>query len=175
MIPTLYDEKETAFTTNGIGKLCDAASCYVTEKDVTFDHHLFHVYVLEGVYSKSQLLATADAGDSMDYEVFGLPVLKLTGSMAGVTKEVTGTRDREAEQADLTRSDEAAAINRKLAALRRNRTLTSSILPTISHMNGIPDWCLSGSKEMCLSVSGNSIMVNTTLHGHISTWLMEKR
>ena len=32
MIPCLYAETETAFTTNGIGKLCDALSCYVTEK-----------------------------------------------------------------------------------------------------------------------------------------------
>lgn len=62
-----------------------------SQKDCSFDHHLFHVYVLEGVYSKSQMLATADAGDSLDYEAFGLPVLKLTGSMTGVTKEVTGT------------------------------------------------------------------------------------
>ena len=32
MIPCLYAETETAFTSNGIGKLCDALSCYVTEK-----------------------------------------------------------------------------------------------------------------------------------------------
>ena len=32
MIPCLYKETETAFTTNGIGKLCDALSCLVTEK-----------------------------------------------------------------------------------------------------------------------------------------------
>ena len=32
MIPCLYTETETTFTTNGIGKLCDALSCYVTEK-----------------------------------------------------------------------------------------------------------------------------------------------
>ena len=64
-----------------------------SQPDLEFDHHVFHVYVLEGVYSKSQLMATADAGDSLDYESFGLPVLKLTGSMTGVTKEVTGTFD----------------------------------------------------------------------------------
>ncbi len=32
MIPTLYTETETAFSSNGIGKLCDALSCYVEEK-----------------------------------------------------------------------------------------------------------------------------------------------
>jgi phage minor structural protein len=32
MIPCLYTETETAFTNNGIGKLCDTLSCIVTEK-----------------------------------------------------------------------------------------------------------------------------------------------
>ena len=32
MIPCLYMETETAFANNGIGKLCDALSCYVMEK-----------------------------------------------------------------------------------------------------------------------------------------------
>lgn len=32
MIPCLYDISETAYTTNGIGKLADCISCYVTEK-----------------------------------------------------------------------------------------------------------------------------------------------
>ena len=32
MIPCLYRETEEQFNTNGIGKLCDAFSCFVTEK-----------------------------------------------------------------------------------------------------------------------------------------------
>lgn len=32
MIPILYETTETAFTTNGIGRLTDAISCYVTEE-----------------------------------------------------------------------------------------------------------------------------------------------
>lgn len=32
MIPCLYSETEEQFSTNGIGKLCDALSCFVTEK-----------------------------------------------------------------------------------------------------------------------------------------------
>ena len=64
-----------------------------SQAERSFDHHLFQVYVIEGVYSKAQMMATADAGNGLDYEAFGLPVLKLTGSMAGVTKEVTGTFD----------------------------------------------------------------------------------
>lgn len=41
------------------------------------------------------------------------------------------TKDREAEQADLTRSNEAAAINRKLASLRRNRSRLRSQLEAL--------------------------------------------
>lgn len=41
------------------------------------------------------------------------------------------SKDREAEQADLSRSDEAAAINRKLAALRRNRSRLKSQLEAL--------------------------------------------
>ena len=32
MIPCLYGPDETLFESNGIGKLCDAISCIVTEK-----------------------------------------------------------------------------------------------------------------------------------------------
>ena len=45
--------------------------------------------------------------------------------------ELVRSKDREAEQADLSRSDEAAAINRKLAALRRNRSRLKSQLEAL--------------------------------------------
>lgn len=45
--------------------------------------------------------------------------------------ELLRTKDREAEQADLSRSNEAAAINRKLAALRRNRSRLQSQLEAL--------------------------------------------
>ena len=57
----------------------------------SFDHHVFHFYVVEGIYGESEMLTESAATDTVDYEAFGLPVLKLTGSMEGVTKEVTGT------------------------------------------------------------------------------------
>lgn len=52
-------------------------------------------------------------------------------SLEAELNELISTRDREAEQADLTRSDEAAAINRKLAALRRNRSRLNSQLQAL--------------------------------------------
>lgn len=45
--------------------------------------------------------------------------------------ELLRSKDREAEQADLSRSNEAAAINRKLAALRRNRSRLKSQLEAL--------------------------------------------
>lgn len=45
--------------------------------------------------------------------------------------ELLRSKDREAEQADLSRSNEAAAINRKLATLRRNRNRLKSQLEAL--------------------------------------------
>lgn len=45
--------------------------------------------------------------------------------------ELLRSKDREAEQADLSRSNEAAAINRKLATLRRNRSRLKSQLEAL--------------------------------------------
>lgn len=58
-----------------------------------FTHHMFHFYVLEGVYGESEMLSEVAAEKEPNYEVYGLPVLKLTGSMDGVAKENSGTFD----------------------------------------------------------------------------------
>lgn len=47
MIPILYEANETAFTTNGIGRLSDAISCTVTE-EVNGAYELKLVYPLDG-------------------------------------------------------------------------------------------------------------------------------
>ena len=69
MIPCLYKETETAFTTNGIGKLCDALSCYVTEKrngayELKMEYPSFGIHaedVVEGniIFAKPSERATA--------------------------------------------------------------------------------------------------------------------
>ena len=51
MIPCLYIEKETAFATNGIGKLCDCLSCYVTEKR-NGSYELKMVYPSDGIHAE---------------------------------------------------------------------------------------------------------------------------
>ena len=51
MIPCLYEEKETTFTTNGIGKLCDCLSCYATEKR-NGSYELKMVYPSDGIHAE---------------------------------------------------------------------------------------------------------------------------
>lgn len=49
MIPILFDKTETAFTSNGIGRLSDALSCIVTEER-NGQHELKMVYPITGVH-----------------------------------------------------------------------------------------------------------------------------
>ena len=49
MIPCLYNQSENLFSTNGIGKLCDAVSCIVTEKR-NGAYELKMTYPLDGLH-----------------------------------------------------------------------------------------------------------------------------
>lgn len=51
MIPCLYDQKETAFAANGIGKLCDAISCSVEEKR-NGSYELKMTYPADGLHAE---------------------------------------------------------------------------------------------------------------------------
>ncbi len=51
MIPCLYHANETEYTTNGIGKLSDCISCFVTEKrNGSFE--LKMTYPAEGIHAE---------------------------------------------------------------------------------------------------------------------------
>ncbi len=52
MIPCLYDISETAYTTNGIGKLADCISCVVTEKR-NGSYELAMEYPADGIHADS--------------------------------------------------------------------------------------------------------------------------
>ena len=52
MIPCLYAEAEMSFTTNGIGKLCDAISCSVTEKR-NGSYELKMTYPSDGLHAET--------------------------------------------------------------------------------------------------------------------------
>ena len=51
MIPCLYEQAETAFVTNGIGKLCDAMSCTVVEKR-NGSYELKMTYPADGIHAQ---------------------------------------------------------------------------------------------------------------------------
>ena len=62
-------------------------------KAMTCENHALHVYVLEGEYSLTDMLAFAQEKEDepeedieFPYESYNLPILKLTGSMKGISK-----------------------------------------------------------------------------------------
>lgn len=75
MIPCLYKSTETAFATNGIGKLADTESCKVTEKrNGSFE--LVMKYPADGIHAGSLtegniiLAKCADAGQSQPFHIY---------------------------------------------------------------------------------------------------------
>lgn len=62
-------------------------------KGMTLEEHILHVYVVEGKLSQTEMLAFAQAKEEepeedigFPYESYNLPLLKLTGSMKGISK-----------------------------------------------------------------------------------------
>lgn len=75
MIPCLYKSTETAFATNGIGKLADTESCKVTEKrNGSFE--LVMKYPADGIHAGSLtegniiLAKCSDAGQSQPFRIY---------------------------------------------------------------------------------------------------------
>ena len=63
-------------------------------KEMTLEDHILHVYVVEGKLSQTDMLAFAQEKEEepeedigFPYESYNLPLLKLTGSMKGISKE----------------------------------------------------------------------------------------
>ena len=59
-------------------------------KEMTLEDHILHVYVVEGKLSQTEMLAFAQEKEEEDisfpFADYNLPLLKLTGSMAGISK-----------------------------------------------------------------------------------------
>ena len=84
MIPCLYTETETAFTTNGIGKLCDASSCYVTEKR-NGSYELKMEYSASGLHAEDLVegnIILAKPSERATYQPFR--IYKITTPLSGV-------------------------------------------------------------------------------------------
>ena len=73
-LPTLYESTETAFTTNGIGRMADAISCVVTEQRNGV-YELEMVYPASGKYANELktdriiLAQPADIGDTQPFRI----------------------------------------------------------------------------------------------------------
>ena len=84
MIPCLYTETETAFTTNGIGKLCDALSCYVTEKR-NGSYELKMTYSASGLHAEDLVegnIILAKPSERATYQPFR--IYKITTPLSGI-------------------------------------------------------------------------------------------
>ena len=84
MIPCLYTETETAFTTNGIGKLCDALSCYVTEKR-NGSYELKMTYSASGLHAEDLVegnIILAKPSERATFQPFR--IYKITTPLSGI-------------------------------------------------------------------------------------------
>lgn len=84
MIPTLYNEAETAFTSNGIGKLTEAISCVVTEER-NGEYELEMEYPVSGKYYseiKKSRIVFAVPSDGKTGQAFR--IYKITKPIGGI-------------------------------------------------------------------------------------------
>ncbi|MCD8147857.1 MAG: phage tail protein [Clostridiales bacterium] len=84
MIPCLYSATETAFTTNGIGKLADCISCVVTEKR-NGSYELAMEYPLDGIHAEDiaeGAIICAKPADNRSSQAFR--IYKITAQMDGI-------------------------------------------------------------------------------------------
>lgn len=80
MIPILYDQNETEFLTNGLGRLSDAISCY-TEETRNGEYALSMVYPLEGIHFADisiGRLILASVGNGQQTQPFRISEIKRT-------------------------------------------------------------------------------------------------
>ena len=84
MIPCLYKETETAFTSNGIGKLCDCISCLVTEKR-NGAYELKMTYPSDGIHAEEIIedrIILARPAERTSYQPFR--IYKITTPLTGI-------------------------------------------------------------------------------------------
>lgn len=83
MIPILYEKGETAFTSNGLGRLSDAVNCHVSEI-LNGEYELSMTYPSEGLHAdllENDRLILAEPEDGMDPEPFR--IYSVTKTMNG--------------------------------------------------------------------------------------------
>lgn len=177
MIPCLYGQTERAFATNGIGKLCDCISCYVTEKR-NGAYELKMVYPAEGLHAEDLVednIILAKPAERSTYQPFR--IYKITTPLTGLLE--IAARHIQYQQNFITVSPFSANGSQAVMAALKSKATTecpfdfwtdidSNAAFTITAPATIRS-CLGGMDGSILDTYGGEYewdMFTTLLHGH---------
>ena len=177
MIPCLYTETETAFTTNGIGKLCDALSCYVTEKR-NGSYELKMTYSASGLHAEDLVegnIILAKPSERATFQPFR--IYKITTPLSGIL-EVAARHIQYQENFITVSPFSAVGSQAAMAALKSHTTtdcpfsfwtdIDSQATFTITSPATVRG-CLGGMDGSMLDTYGGEYewdMYTAMLHGH---------
>jgi len=177
MIPCLYTETETAFTTNGIGKLCDALSCYVTEKrngsyELKMGYPSFGIHAEDVVEGNIILAKPSERATAQPFRIY-----KITTPLTGLL-EVQARHIQYQENFITVSPFSAQGSQAAMAAIKSHTTtdcpfgfwtdIDSSAVFSISAPATVRG-CLGGMDGSMLDTYGGEYewdMYTAMLHGH---------
>ena len=177
MIPCLYTETETAFTTNGIGKLCDALSCYVTEKrngayELKMGYPSFGIHAEDVVEGNIILARPSERAAAQPFRIY-----KITTPLTGLL-EVAARHIQYQENFITVSPFSAQGSQAAMAAIKSHTTtdcpfefwtdIDSSATFTITSPATVRG-CLGGMDGSMLDTYGGEYewdMYTAMLHGH---------
>jgi len=177
MIPCLYTETETAFTSNGIGKLCDALSCYVTEKrngayELKMGYPSFGIHAEDVVEGNIILAKPSERATAQPFRIY-----KITTPLTGLL-EVQARHIQYQENFITVSPFSAQGSQAAMAAIKSHTTtdcpfdfwtdIDSSAAFTITSPATVRG-CLGGMDGSMLDTYGGEYewdMYTAMLHGH---------
>lgn len=177
MIPCVYGQMERVFASNGIGKLCDAISCFVTEKR-NGSYELKMTYPSDGLHAENIVednIILARPAERMTYQPFR--IYKITTPLTGILE--IAARHIQYQQNFITVSPFSAVGSQAAIAALKTRATTecpfefwtdidSQAAFTITSPATIRN-CLGGMDGSLLDTYGGEYewdMFTTLLHGH---------
>ena len=177
MIPCLYEVTETAFLSNGIGKLCDCLSCFVTEKR-NGAYELKMTYPSDGLHAEEIIedrIIFAKPAERTSYQPFR--IYKITTPLTGLLE--VAARHIQYQQNFITVSPFSAVGSQAAMAALKSHTTTdcpfefwtdidSSAAFTITSPATVRG-CLGGMDGSFLDTYGGEYewdMFTAMLHGH---------
>ena len=177
MIPCLYSQGETLFESNGIGKLCDAVSCVVTEKR-NGSYELKMAYPVGGLHADSLiedniiLAKPSEQGDPQPFRIYHVST-PLNGLLEVNARHISY------QQNQITVSPfTAGSAQASLGGLRTNAasacpfTFETDIESNKQFTVAVPSTirsCLGGMEGSILETYGGEFewdMYRTILHAH---------